>query len=269
MEDFDLTYFMALRRASFGRAASLAQLLAANPPNDLQAVAYAAGLDVMPHWRTALKEVAALRALQVSTVPVWQLPARLRRAVPMPLALFVRGDPLLLHSTGVSIVGARRASDSGKRWAAALARQHAAAGMLVVSGGALGIDGAAHAGALQGGGCTLAYLGCAIDQIYPAPHRNLFTAILRGGGALVSEHPPGADGLAWHHAARNRFIAAHGGVLVVAEAAEQSGSLGTAAAARRLGGEIWVSPEGVAKQRGGVVYLLARGWAQVCPMSLG
>jgi len=132
----------------------------------------------------------------------------------------------------------------------------------VVSGGARGIDGAAHRGALAAGAPTLAYLGVAVDRIYPSRHRPLFARILRDGGALVSEHPPRATTRKWAHADRNRFIAAQSRRIYVAEADEGSGSLGTTDWANRLGVEVLVSPPGVAEKRAGLDALVAAGRAR-------
>jgi len=163
----------------------------------------------------------------------------------------------------VAIVGARQAAASARTWAEGLARHVAGHGALVVSGGAYGIDAAAHAGALASDGRTVAYLGTAADRIYPRVHAGLFARILEQGGALVAEHPPGASTFKSAHALRNRFIAGHASHVVIAEAALESGSLGTAAYARKLGRRIWVPPTTVGGERAGIERLLRDGVAEV------
>ena len=115
-------------------------------------------------------------------------------------------------------------------WATACATN----GETVVSGGAYGVDAAAHRGALAAGGPTVVCMGTAIDRVYPAAHRALFTTILERGGVLLSEFPPGANIGAWGHARRNRLIAALSERLLLAEAAKGSDSLQTAQWAARF-----------------------------------
>jgi DNA processing protein len=135
----------------------------------------------------------------------------------------------------VAIVGARAASGVGMARAHALGRHFAERGVHVVSGGALGIDGAAHRGALAGGGTTTVVLGCGIDVAYPARHATMFDAVLAGGGALVSLLPPGVQPRQHTFLERNPVIAALGTIVIVVEADVRSGSLSTAKAARELG----------------------------------
>ena len=218
------------------------------------------------HLRAGKLAAAALRRLRLILVPVWQFPKHLLRVRPLPCALFVRGDPTLLHRRpAIAIIGARRAGPGGCRWAHRLAQRHAAAGALVVSGGALGIDSAAHAGALAAGAPTLAYMGTAIDRIYPPSNADLFASILQANGALASEHPPFATTFKSGHAQRNRFIAAHGERLVVVEAAQASGTLSTVTYADQLGTPVWVAPGDVGGERSGLEQLLAEGRARVHP----
>ncbi len=134
----------------------------------------------------------------------------------------------------LAIVGARAATARGLEFAAAVARQAATAGWTVVSGGAFGIDAAAHAAALDAGGKTVAVLGTGIDIDYPKRHRPLFDRIACSG-ALVSMLPLGAPPRSWHFPARNQLIAALADAVLVVEGKLRSGSLSTAAAARRLG----------------------------------
>lgn len=171
-------------------------------------------------------------------------PAALRDAADAPWALIGRGDPALLEGLEpegvVTVVGARRASSYGREVARGLARDLAAAGLVVVSGLAFGIDACAHRGALEGGR-TFAVLGCGADLAYPAAHRSLWRRICERG-LVLSELPPGAGAWRWTFPARNRIMAALAGMTVVVEAAERSGSLITADLAVDLGRDLGAVP---------------------------
>ena len=255
----ELAFFLALRLAASQALASFSAFLL-DPETRLEDAPWVpSGAQVQLAQRQAL----ALRALRITALVGSEVPARLRAARPCTPCLFVRGDPALMQASAVALVGSRRACGEAVQWAARHAQACARDGQVVVSGGARGVDAAAHAGALAAGGRTLAYVGCAVDTVYPQENRALFQRILTRGGAIVSEHPPMTQGAAWHHAARNRFIAAHAHTLMVVEAAEKSGTLGTARWAHRLKRTILVSPVGVAKQRGGIEMLLDKGMASV------
>jgi DNA processing protein len=131
----------------------------------------------------------------------------------------------------VAVVGARRPTPYGEAVAERLATDLARAGVIVVSGLALGVDAAAHEGALLGEGCTVAVLGTGVDVVYPAANMDLAGRILRGGGALVSQFPDGTPPRREHFPRRNWTMAAIAEVVVVVEAGEGSGSLITADAA--------------------------------------
>jgi DNA processing protein len=143
-----------------------------------------------------------------------------------PPVIAVRGDPAWLGRRAVAIVGARAASAYGRAVARQLAGELAAAGLVVVSGLARGIDAAAHAGALDAGGATVAVLACGPEQVYPPEHRALAERIV-AAGALVSELPPGTPPRAPHFPLRNRLISGLAEALVVVEARLRSGSLHT------------------------------------------
>ncbi|MFF3848418.1 DNA-processing protein DprA [Streptomyces sp. NPDC002328] len=153
-----------------------------------------------------------------------------------PLGLWVRGGPSLriwaLRS--VAVVGARACTEYGAHMAATLAAGLAERGWVVVSGGAYGVDGAAHRGALGAGGATVAVLACGVDRPYPPGHTELLNRIAEQG-LLVGELPPGDHPTPSRFILRNRVIAALTRGTVVVEAAHRSGSLVTARAARRLG----------------------------------
>jgi DNA processing protein len=145
----------------------------------------------------------------------------------------------------VAIVGSRRPSPYGEAVAEQLGLELARAGVVVISGLALGIDAAAHRGALNGGGVTVAVMGTGVDVIYPAAHGALAEAILAGGGALVSQFPDGTAPRRHNFPARNYTMAALSDVVVVAEAAEGSGALITAEAALDLHKEVMAVPGSV------------------------
>jgi DNA processing protein len=141
----------------------------------------------------------------------------------------------------VAIVGARRASADGREVARLLGRGLSAAGVTVVSGMALGIDAAAHEGALEAGGATVAVLACGPERPYPPSRRRLHER-LADGALVVSELPPGTPPYRWAFPARNRIIAALSAMTVVVEAAERSGSLITAEIAADLGRDVGAAP---------------------------
>ena len=145
----------------------------------------------------------------------------------------------------MAIVGSRKPSPYGEAVAEQLGLELARAGVVVFSGLALGIDAAAHRGALNGGGVTVAVMGTGVDVIYPAAHAELTRAILEGGGALVSQFPDGTEPRRHNFPARNYTMAALAEVVVVVEAGESSGALITAEAALDLHKEVMAVPGSV------------------------
>jgi DNA processing protein len=160
-----------------------------------------------------------------------------------PAGLFVRGAAALecLSGRAVAIVGARACSPYGAHVARMLGREFAAAGLVVVSGLARGIDGESHRGALESGGLTVAVLGCGIDRDYPAAHRRLAREVA-AAGLLASEYEPGTEPAPWRFPARNRIIAGLVEAVVVVEAREGSGALITADFALDEGREVFAVP---------------------------
>lgn len=168
-------------------------------------------------------------------------PPLLKEIAGAPPLLFVQGDPLLLSLPQLAMVGSRSASPQGVRTAEQFAGALAAHGFAITSGLALGIDAAAHRGALLSGK-TVAVLGTGVDVVYPRQHRQLYQQIVDQGGAIVSEFPPGTAPLPSHFPRRNRLISGLSlGVLVV-EAALRSGSLITARYALEQGREVFAIP---------------------------
>ncbi len=180
-----------------------------------------------------------------ATVADPRYPAALHELHDPPLAVFLRGalaeTPLPAPGGPVAIVGARRPTDAGLRIARRLGAFAAGGGVTVVSGMALGIDAAAHGGALDAGGPTVAVLGCGTDIAYPRRHRGLYERILKHGLA-ISEYPPGTAPAPWRFPARNRLIAALAATLVVVEARARSGALITADHALDLGRDVVAVP---------------------------
>jgi DNA processing protein len=170
-------------------------------------------------------------------------PPLLRAIHDPPAVLFLRGaaDVSQLRDAAVAVVGARACSPYGAQVARMLGRELAAAGLIVVSGLARGIDGEAHRGALEAGGRTVAVLGCGVDRNYPAAHAELARRICERG-LVVSEYAPGLEPAPWRFPARNRVIAGLAAATVVVEARERSGALITADLALEEGREVFAVP---------------------------
>lgn len=184
-----------------------------------------------------------------------------------PTALWVRGDAALLETgPSVSIVGARAATAYGETVASELSGDLAREGTIVVSGGAYGIDGAAHRAALGVGGSTVAFLAGGVDRAYPAGHQQLFDRI-RSSGAVVSELPCGAAPTKWRFLSRNRLIAALGAATVVVEAGWRSGSLNTAGHAAALGRPLGAVPGPITSSASAGCHRLMREYDAKCVTS--
>lgn len=168
-------------------------------------------------------------------------PARLAAIEDPPASLRVVGD-LGEGRARVAIVGCRASDDYGLRLARELSRGLAAAGVSVVSGGALGVDAQAHAGALDAGGHTVAVLGSGLDERYPKTHRALFERILASGGGLVSELDDAELAARWTFPRRNRIVSGMSDAVVVVRAGATSGALITAAHARAQGVPVFAVP---------------------------
>lgn len=182
---------------------------------------------------------------------------RLLREIPRPPPLlFVRGDPTCLSLPQLAMVGSRSPSGGGIENAERFAHYMAERGFAITSGLALGIDAAAHRGALRAGGKTIAVMGTGIDLIYPSRHRQLAQDIIDSGGALVSEFPLGTASHACNFPQRNRIISGLSGGTLVVEAAVQSGSLITASYALQHDREVFAIP-------GSIHNPLARGCHQL------
>jgi DNA processing protein len=164
-----------------------------------------------------------------------------------PFGLYLRGAPLD-EALIVAIVGTRRATPTGKAIAKRFAESLARAGLTVVSGLALGIDAAAHNGALQANGRTIAVLGNGLNHIYPKENERLGEEIIATGGTLISEYPPGTPSLPKNFIERNRIIAGLSRGIIVIEAPEKSGALATARFALEQNREIFVIPGSIERE---------------------
>jgi len=186
---------------------------------------------------------AEARGIRVVALGAPDYPAWLARTFDPPPVLYVRGR--LVAGEGersVAVVGARVATPLGLAFARLLGRELAEAGATVVSGLARGIDAAAHRGALDAGGRTVAVLGSGLERLYPPEHAGLATEIAAGQGAVVSEFPLQASPAKGNFPRRNRVIAGWGRGVVVVEAGETSGALGTAQLATEEGREVMAVP---------------------------
>ena len=194
---------------------------------------------------------AILAGLQASDVEILTVedpdyPPRLRTIDLPPHVLFVRGDVAALHARhAVAVVGTRRPSEAGRLTATRLGAGLAATGAVVVSGLAVGIDGAAHAAVVEEGAVTVAVLGGGHDRLFPTAHRRLAAAIVAAGGAIVSEFPPRTEPVPGLFPRRNRIISGLSDATVVVEAGARSGALITAGWALEQGRECFFVPGGI------------------------
>ena len=189
--------------------------------------------------------VARVRALgiEVLTIESPDYPSRLRLLDLPPPVLFVRGDLAALDpARSVAIVGTRRATEGGRRIAGAIGGAVSTAGAVVVSGLAVGIDGAAHAAAVACGGRTVAVLGSGHQRLYPRAHGHLADQIVAGGGAVISELAPDVGPVPGTFPRRNRVVSGLADATVIVEAGERSGALITASWALEQGRECFVVP---------------------------
>ncbi len=208
---------------------------------------------------TFLAAVDRLEAVEAHLVSCWDAsyPEPLKSIHDPPALLYVRGQFDI--GPALAIVGSRRCSPQGRKTTREFAREVARHGIAIISGLARGIDSAAHEGALDSGGQTMAVLGCGIDRVYPPENSRLFHRICEQG-AVISEYPPGTEPLAGHFPGRNRIISGLSRGVLVVEAADGSGSLITAEFALEQGREVFAVPGAIsAPNSSGVNSLLKDG----------
>ena len=216
-------------------------IAAANLNLKSEALDYLAGdpdLEALGVWAVGAAKAAGARVVLLADE--WY-PARLREIANPPPLLYVRGS-LAPEARRVAVVGSRDADEKGLEIARSFGDALARAGVTVVSGGARGIDTAAHDGAFWGSGASVAVLGCGIDVVYPPENGDVFDRIARGPGAVVSEFAPGTQPLPHNFPRRNRTIAGLCDAIVVVRAALQSGALITANHAAKEGRRIFAVP---------------------------
>src|SRR5437868_2118780 len=216
----------------------------------------------------AAQELVRVREMEGADVLVQDdgaYPALLREIPDPPITLYVRGRwAECLEAPCVAVVGSRRCSTYGQNVTLMLARDLASRGVTVVSGLARGIDAAAHRGALEASGRTLAVLGTGLDEVYPRDHRRLAAEILERGGALVTQFPLGTPPVAENFPYRNRIISGLSLGVVVVEAAENSGSLITARLALEQGREVYAVPGNITSRNSfGTNYLIKGAGAKL------
>lgn len=210
-------------------------------------------------WVRALEERAAEEGWRLQPAREWEkvrsaemtlvlfhddaYPPLLREIPFPPFGIYVKGNlSLLREPPTVALVGTRNATAESKDLAREFAHAFASAGCTVVSGLALGIDAAAHRGALEAGGNTVAVLGCGADRIYPRLHEKLGKEILASGGTIVSEYPPGSPSFPYRFLERNRIVSGLSRGVVIVEAPSASGALVTARFAVEQNRDVCVVP---------------------------
>jgi DNA processing protein len=216
---------------------------------------------------TAEAEIAAVRKLggDILLLDDGVYPSSLREIYDPPIVLYVKGAwSECLDQPCVGVVGSRKCSTYGQNSAMMLARDLAQRGITVVSGFARGIDAAAHRGALEAGGRTVAVLGTGIDEVYPRDHKKLAAEVLANGGALVSQFPLGTPPVSENFPYRNRIISGLSLGIVVVEAAENSGSLITARLAMEQNREVFAVPGNITSRNSfGTNYLIKGAGAKL------
>ena len=245
-EEEGLRYLLALIRLAGNATSRLSSVMDACP--DFTRWFDASGsCQVMPgkaDWQAVEKDLTWFASNNCYIIPKnsRDYPSQLNEIHGAPAILFVRGNVARLSDFQIDIVGSRHPTSVGINTAMQFARHFSCLGITVTSGLALGIDGAAHKGALLGKGSTVAVLGHGLDRIYPSSHQILAEEILERGGTLVSEFPPGISPAPSHFPRRNRIISGLTLGTLVVEAALKSGSLITAQLALEQGREVFAIP---------------------------
>ena len=215
-------------------------------------------------FESATREAEQARQLGISLLTIRDpgYPPLLREIFDPPLVVYLRGDAALLHAASIAVVGTRQPTVYGKATAERLACDLAARGLAIVSGLARGIDTAAHRGALQANGKTIAILGSGLDVVYPSENKKLFAEIAEKG-LLVSEFPLGSFPAPQNFPIRNRIISGLALGVVVVEAAQYSGSLITARLAIEQNREVFGVPGAVTHRNSWGPHILIKQGAKL------
>lgn len=216
------------------------QSLKGIPEKTVNAIFHARDAEKLNCWIEELEE----KEIQVYSFLHPQYPRLLKEIYNPPICIYVKGTLPEDEVDKVSLVGARRCSRYGASVTQQIAKDLGKTNIVVVSGMAKGIDTMAHKGAMNGGGQTIAVLGCGVDICYPAENRDLMEQIINNG-CLISEYPPGTEPAAHHFPNRNRIISGLSKILVVVEAGKKSGTLITADLALESGRDVFVVPGNV------------------------
>ena len=225
------------------------------------------GSTLFIHARASISVATASEALTTHGITLVtdddaRYPLLLKKSFDPPVVLFVRGTLPASDTMAIGVVGSRGMTAYGNRIVDLLVPPLARAGLAVISGLALGVDGAAHRAVIAAGGCTVAVLGSGIDAptLYPREHRTLADEIVASGGAVVSEYPPGTQAARHRFPERNRVIAGWSAGVLVVEAREGSGALITAKFALEEGREVFAVPGPITSPNAyGPHMLIARG----------
>ena len=276
-DDFE-AWFRLLETPGVGRETARRLLAACGSPaavlgagrmalQEIAGAAVAAALAAVPpdfatRWQAAKRWLAGGEGRHLLTLGGPRYPPRLLHTADPPLLLYVQGHISKLAEDGIAVVGSRHATPQGLDNARALARALSDRPLVVFSGLAAGIDGAAHEGALLGAAGTVAVVGTGLDRVYPARHQALAQRIAERG-ALVSEYAPGTPPLAENFPPRNRIIAGLTLGTVVVEAALRSGSLITARLAAEAGREVFAVPGSIHSAQARGCHALLRDGAKL------
>ncbi len=220
---------------------------------------------VLEPWPAAIeRDMRLIDEAGVTLIPISSpdYPAKLKEIYDPPILLYIRGRLVEEDKLSIAIVGSRRATVYGLSVAERIARDLAGRGLTVVSGGARGIDTAAHKGALAAEGRTIAFLGCGVDVGYPAENRKLFDAVAESG-AVVSEFPFGATPEPWRFPPRNRLISGMSMGVLVCQSPEASGALITAGYAAEQGRDVYAVPGNVDDERNRGCHALIKDGAKL------
>ena len=226
-------------------AASEAELKSVEPLTDKGRAKVLSPIPAAIERDLKIAEESGITLLPISSD---EYPASLKAIYDPPILLYVRGNIIESDKFSVAIVGSRRANVYGRSMAERIAKDLAGRGLAIISGGARGIDTAAHKGALATGGRTIAYLGCGIDVDYPAENKKLFEAMSESG-AVVSEFPFGSNPEPWRFPPRNRLISGTSLGVLVCQSPEASGALITASYAAEQGKDVYALPGNVDDDR--------------------